>query len=186
MKHKNHLKPLHNPTEYNSLPSPTSYNNHKDSSSGDTDSSRICQSRRIRRCNWVRFLTVYENEAIEEIVQRDLNVKSKNEIKIMHPNLDCHRNKAGQVVYELLETVEPGTELIAQFKIQDTFGNNNNTEDFYKKELCFKNSMENSFNKVVTHPLDINLLYSSQAISNMLLIDAISGIIKGMFFSFRN
>ena len=172
------------PKEYGSLLSSAPCNKHKGYASGDADSSRICQSRRIRRCNWVRFLTVYENDAIEVNIPRDINVRSKNEIRTMHPNLDCYRNKAGQVVYELLETVEPGTELTVQFKIQDNFKNNNNTEDFYKKEQCIKNSLGMPFNEVVAQPMDINLLYSSQTIANMLLVDAISGIIKGNFLYF--
>ena len=40
------------------------------------------------------------------------------------------------------------------------------------------------FNEVVAQPIDINLLYSSHTIANMLLVDAISGIIKGKFWYF--
>ena len=86
----------------------------------------------------------------------------------MNANLHCYRNKAGQVVYEVLETLEPGTELISKFKFQDTSCNNNDIEDCYKKA-----------SNPVNNPTGFNILYSSQAIANMLLLDAISGIIKG-------
>ena len=97
----------------------------------------------------------------------------------MRPNIDCYRNKAGQVVYEVIENLEPATELIARFKLHDTLGNNNNNEDFFKNKNTFNNTMETSSNGSVAYPIDVSLLYSSQAIANMLLLDAISGIIKG-------
>ena len=137
----------------------------------ETDKSVIIQSRRIRRCNWVRFLTVHS---------------SQNDISAMRPNIDCYRNKAGQVVYEVTENLEPATELIAQFKLHDTLGNNNNNEDFFRNEKTFKNSIETSSTGPIPHPMDVSLLYSSQAIANMLLLDAISGIIKGNITYIKN
>ena len=104
----------------------------------------------------------------------------------MRPNIECYRNKAGQVVYEVTENLEPATELLAQFKLHDTLGNNNNNEDFFRNENTFKNSMETSATGPIPHPMDVSLLYSSQAIANMLLLDAISGIIKGNITYIKN
>ena len=152
-KHEDHIGSQINRKEYENFHSPIIHNDSINYTSNNTDKSRTYQSRRIRRCNWVRFLTVCENNSIEG---------SKN------ANLHCYRNKARQVVYEVLETLDPGTELISKFKFQDTSCNNNNIEDCYKKA-----------SSPVNYPTGFNILYSSQAIANMLLLDAISGIIKG-------
>ena len=152
-KHEDNIGSPINQKEYENIHSPIFHNDCINYNSNNADKSRIYQSRRIRRCNWVRFLTVCENNSIEGS---------------LNANLQCYRNKAGQVVYEVLETLEPGTELISKFKLQDTSCNNNNMEDCYKKP-----------SSLVNYPTGFNILYSSQAIANMLLLDAISGIIKG-------
>ena len=162
IKHENRLRSPINCKDRDNSHSSSSQNNKN--YSVETENSIIIQSRRIRRCNWVRFLTVHGPQ---------------NDISTMRPNIDCYRNKAGQVVYEVIENLEPATELIARFKLHDTLGNNNNNEDFFKNKNTFNNTMETSSNGSVAYPIDVSLLYSSQAIANMLLLDAISGIIKG-------
>ena len=171
IKQENRLRSPINYKEQINSHSSSSQNNNNCSMIDETDKSVIIQSRRIRRCNWVRFLTVHGPH---------------NDISAMRPNIDCYRNKAGQVVYEVTENLEPATELIAQFKLHDTLGNNNNNEDFFRNGNNFKNSMETSSTGPIPHPMDVSLLYSSQAIANMLLLDAISGIIKGNITYIKN
>ena len=200
----NHVTPERIPSsitslEYNGKISPISHNKKNDCNI-DTTRSRIHQGRRIRRCNWVRFLTVCEKDLNEgsqhdgkEYLTNKVLGTQENSIRNnnkLHPNIECRLTETGQVVYEAMESLEPSTELIVQFKhphnpyVINNNNNNNNKERFDKcvnKTHFFspKDALGTSFGDILPFPVDMNIFCSSRAIANMLLIDTISGIIKG-------
>ena len=177
---------------YNGQTSPVLYNKHVN---GTIESSepRIHHGRRIRRCNWIRFLTVYEKEFNQGYqYNRNANSDDKDrnaQINVvknkLHPNVECGLTESGQVIYEVLESLEPSTELIVQFKQLNDYVLNNNNEEFDKSvkenQDCPKEILRSPFNGILQYPTNMNIFCSSHLIANMLLIDAISGIIQGMF-----
>ena len=124
----------------------------------DIEGSTTHQGRRVRRCNWIRFLTVYEGvinkvfhssrngdvhhddcntdstlliqsaisskRCIKSLSRMDNNANNYSNGKLK-PNMLCCLTESGQVVYEVIETLEPLTELIVQFKHRNIYMNNN-------------------------------------------------------------
>ena len=169
--------------------SPVLYNKHGNCSVGSPE-SRIQHGRRIRRCNWIRFLTVYEKEFHQYNNNDNSDHKGiDTQISViknkLHPNVECRLTESGQVIYEVLESLEPSTELIVQFKNRNDYVLNNNNEEFDKciKEDrdCTKGVLGSPINGILQFPTNMDIFCSSHLIANMLLIDAISGIIQGMY-----
>ena len=124
----------------------------------------------------------YNRNSNSEHNDRNANINAvKNKV---HHNVECGLTESGQVIYEVLETLEPSTELIVQFKnLNDYVLNNNNVEldKSVKENQDFpKEVIRSPFNGILQYPTNMNIFCSSHLIANMLLIDAISGIIQGM------
>jgi hypothetical protein len=176
----------------NGQTSPVLYNQHVNASI-ESSEPRIHHGRRIRRCNWIRFLTVYEKEfnqgcqynRNENSDYKDLNTQINAVKNKLHPNVECRLTESGQVIYEVLEPLEPSTELIVQFKHLNNYALNNNNEEFDKSikdnEDCSQEVLGIPFDGILQYPRNMNIFCSSHLIANMLLIDAISGIIQGMY-----
>ena len=106
------------------------------------------------------------------------------------PNIEGRLTDSGQIVYEVLKTIEASSELVARFKHQENCITNNNYDD----QVDFENYTSNKGQQYPKYydpagericerlPFsigDLTRLSSSRAIANMLLVDAISAIIKG-------
>ena len=186
----------------------------------DIDGFRLHHGRRVRRCNWIRFLTVAdcklegtnynkgENCNIDQQKSQaersklftaspmqypDLNGSHGNHApntKLI-PNIEGRLTDSGQIVYEVLKTIEASSELVARFSHQKNCVTNNNYDD----QVNFESSTSNKDRQYPKYgaPIeericerlpfsiaDLTRLSSSRAIANMLLVDAISAIIKGM------
>ena len=107
------------------------------------------------------------------------------------PNIEGRLTDSGQIVYEVLKTIEASSELVARFSHQKNCVTNNNYDD----QVNFESSTSNKDRQYPKYgaPIeericerlpfsiaDLTRLSSSRAIANMLLVDAISAIIKGM------
>ena len=197
---------------------PISYHNPMDGII-DIDGFRLHHGRRVRRCNWIRFLTVAdckleganhdkgENYNIDQqkpqtepsklfttsfMQYPDLNGSHGNHApntKLI-PNIEGRLTDSGQIVYEVLKTIEASSELVARFRHQKNCVTNNNYDD----QVDFENYTSNKDQQYPKYydpagericerlPFsigDLTGLSSSRAIANMLLVDAISAIIKG-------
>ena len=187
----------------------------------DIEGSTTHHGRRVRRCNWIRFLTVYEgainkdvhssrkanvhrnecNTNSTRLIQAQISPKrsmpsngklvnkiDNNNINNLHeklkPNMLCCLTESGQVVYEVIDTLEPLTELVVQFKHRNIYMNNNN-EDLDKRIPGiphYPNEMlQSTKNDMVPFSTDITVFSPSRVVANMLLIDAIAGLIGGKY-----
>ena len=205
-------------TNVNRKSTPMSYHNPMDGII-DIDRFRLHHGRRVRRCNWIRFLTVadckldgtndgkgenYNIDHQQSETERskvfatspmqypDLNGSHGNHAPNtkLFPNIEGRLTDSGQIVYEVLKTIEASSELVARFRHQKNCVTNNNYHDQVDFENC-------TSNKDQQHPKyydpagericerlpfsigDLTRISSSRAIANMLLLDAISAIIKG-------
>ena len=182
----------------------------------DIDGFRLHHGRRVRRCNWIRFLTVAdckleganhgkgENYNIDQQKSQtepsklfntssmqypDLNGSHSPSTKLI-PNIEGRLTDSGQIVYEVLKTIEASSELVARFRHQKNYVTNNNYDD----QVDFENYTSNKDQQYPKYygpagericerlPFsiaDLTRISSSRAIANMLLVDAISAIIKG-------
>jgi len=182
----------------------------------DIDGFRLHHGRRVRRCNWIRFLTVadcklegtnhgkgenYNIHQQKSQVERskvlttspmqypDLNGSHAPNTKLI-PNIEGRLTDSGQIVYEVLKTIEASSELVARFRHQENCVTNNN----YDAQVDFENytskkgqqypkyydpTGERICERLPFSIGDLTRLSSSRAIANMLLVDAISAIIKG-------
>ena len=195
--------------------SPLQYQNRTESKV-DIDGSRIQHGRRIRRCNWIRFLSIYdeslnrgfqynsneshqhnhrtENPAdlslsvasLSQYMESNSKLNKSTEKGKLKPNVECRLTESGQIVYEILETLDASTELVVRFRHLTSYlnYNNNNNEALDQCVDKMNRDSKSAFGPSVygmeSSPIDTAIFSSSRAIANMLLYDAISGIIRGI------
>ena len=107
----------------------------------------------------------------------------------MKPNILCHLTEGGQVVYEVMETLEPLTELVVQYRDSNNYINNNNEESNRSKFSVNANYDIDDFrtanNEIVPFSFNTRVFSPSRILANLLLIDAIAGIVRGKILVFR-
>ena len=119
--------------------------------------------RKIRKCNWVRFLRVAGPQEVA--------------------NVRCFRGEAGQTIFEVVEALQPRTELLVRFESQDDRNNQLLSNGMLIKatsQLMSDSALDLSINLIFSSNDSVQLISSTNLEVERIAPSSVSSVDSGI------